>query len=306
MPPTPDRVFETVVSGAPIGAAHAVSLTKKLDDQTYEGGWWTAKDTTVVFSDHGLDGTAVTFHGGPVAGDPAGHPVQLIFWGGWWNQGDGAARRGLFEQRVKDLLRTPYFSELDQYGVHTPVWRGSVIVTEPGPPSTVSNRAAMSATLDLIDDLIDDDVFPDPDDGPRFAFLVLMPPGFVIDDADPANGAHYYDYDQDGPFDTDNYWAGWIRYFDPANGEDPEDTMRTLSHELVELLTDPEADGWHTERDGGNNEVSDAGRSAGVGYQTALVGGARVQSYWSQARNRTVIPLEHGYRAQLTAVTHET
>ena len=105
-----------------------------------------------------------------------------------------------------------------QYGVRTPVWRGSVIVTKPGPPGTVSNQGAMSATLDLIDDLIDDDVFPDPDDGPRFAFLVLMPPGFVINDSDPANGAHYYDYDQDGPFDTDNYWGR----MDPIRSTQPK------------------------------------------------------------------------------------
>ncbi|MBS1675674.1 MAG: hypothetical protein JSS74_17125 [Actinobacteria bacterium] len=294
------------MSGVKIEDSPPFVVTRKVDDQTFEGVWSRASDTTVVFADHILDGTSVTHHGGPVAGDPSGHPVQLIFWGDWWNQADGAARRALFEQRVQDLLETPYFHELEQYGVHAPVWRGSTTVTRPGPPGTISVNGAMTASLDLIDDLIDDDVFPDPDDGARFAFLVLMPPGFVIQDANPANGAHYYDYDQDGPFDRDNYWAGWIRYFDPAAGENPEDTMRTLSHELVELLTDPEGDGWHTERGGGSNEVSDAGQSPGIGYQTAVVGGARVQSYWSQSRNRTVLPLEPGYSARLSAVTHET
>lgn len=299
------RIIHSVVNRVAIDDAPPFILTRKVDDQTFEGVWSRASDTTVVFADHILDGTSVTHHGGPVAGDPAGHPVQLIFWGDWWNTADGAARRALFEQRVQDLLGTPYFHDLDQYGVHAPVWRGSTTVTSPGAPGTVSVNGAMTATLDLIDDLIDDDVFPDPDDGPRFAFLVLMPPGFLIRDASPANGAHYFDYDQDGPFDRDNYWAGWVRYFDPAT-EDVENTMRTLSHELVELLTDPEGDGWHTERGGGSNEVSDAGQSPGVGYQTAIVGGARVQSYWSQARGRTVIPVDQGYSARLTAVTHET
>src|SRR4051795_13703659 len=91
-------------------------------------------------------------------------------------------------------------------------------------------------------------------------------------------------YDGDGPFDTDEYWAGWVRYFDPAV-EDVETTMRTLTHELVELLTDPEGDGWHTGVGGGTNELCDAAESPAAGVaphttnatkQTAIVGGARV------------------------------
>lgn len=282
-------------------------ITSKLDDETYEGTWASAPEGVVVYADHALDGTSVTFHGGPVGGDPHGHPVQLIFWGDWWNSPDGAARRGLFEQRVQDLLRTPYFSELTQYGVaHAPVWRGSMTVTRPTPPGMVTTSQAMQATLDLIDDLIDDDKLPDPDDGPRFANIVMMPRGFSINDpVTPSNGAHWWDYDYNFPFDRDNYWAGWVRYFDPVNGEDPEDTLRTFSHELVELLTDPEGDGWHTEKSGGTNEVSDAGRSSGS-YQTAVVGGARVQSYWSEARRRTVIPVEPHWRAQISAKVEET
>src|SRR3954447_22397398 len=181
-------------------------FTHKLDDYTFEGGWSVVKDPIVIFADHNRDGNTFSFHGGPIAGAPGGHPVQLIFWGSWWTTPDGSACRGLFEQRTKDLLATRYFSELTQYGIpHAPVWRGATIVTQPGPPGAADSKGVMRATLDLIDDLLDDDVFPDPDDNPRFAFLVLMPPGFTTTDA---NGAHWHDYDGDGPFDTDEYWAG--------------------------------------------------------------------------------------------------
>ena len=75
--------------------------------------------------------------GGAVAGAPGGHPLQLLFWGDWWN-GPGATKCGLVEVRTRALLESGYFSELLQYGVpRAPVWRGSLIVTGPAPPSSV-------------------------------------------------------------------------------------------------------------------------------------------------------------------------
>jgi hypothetical protein len=77
---------------------------------------------------------------------------------------------------------------------------------------------------------------------------VCMPPGFVCTRAD---GAHKYDYDWDFPFDTDNYWAGWRRYYDPAT-EDVETMMQTISHEIVEMITRSHDDGVEASRAGGD------------------------------------------------------
>lgn len=286
-------------------------FTHKVDDETFEGSWARARDHMIVFADHNRDGNTFSFHGGAIAGAPEGHPVQLIFWGSWWNTADGSARRALFEQRTQALLGTRYFTELGQYGIpHAPTWRGSTTVVRPAPPGATNPSGAMRATLDLIDDLLDDGVFPDPDDAARFVFLVLMPPGFTTGGA---NGAHWHDYDGDGPFDTDEYWAGWVRYFDPAV-EDVENTMRTLTHELVEILTDPEGDGWRTEVDSGTNELCDAAESPAPGMtppttsatkQTAIVGGARVCGYWSNAHGAPIIPVDGRYIARLTASVEE-
>jgi hypothetical protein len=287
-------------------------VTHKLDDESYEGGWSLVHDPMVIFSDHNMDGNTMSNNGGTIAGTAGGVPVQLVFWGGWWN--GNAGTRAAIEAQTQRLLASRYFSQLTQYGIpHAPVWRGSTTVTKPAPPASASSKDTMRAVLDLIDDLIDDDVFPDPDDGPRIAFLIMMPGGFVVTGAGAPLGAHWYDYDFDGPFDTDNYWAGWVRLLDPV-GAAPDQTVMTLAHELVEIITDPEGDGWHTENNTPNNELVDAGGSPNAGavrrtsnftFQSAFTDDVLVQAYWSQSLGRTVIPLNDGYHARLTATIRE-
>lgn len=286
--------------------------TQKFSDEDYEGGWSLVHDPMVIFSDHNMDGNTMSNNGGTVAGTAEGVPVQLVFWGGWWN--GNADTRTAIEAQTQRLLVSRYFSQLQQYGIpHAPVWRGSTTVTKPAPPVSASASATMRAALDLIDDLIDDDVFPDPDDGPRIAFLVMMPGGFVVTGTGAPLGAHWYDYDFDGPFDTDNYWAGWVRLLDPV-GAAPDQTVQVLAHELVEIITDPEGDGWHTENNTPNNELVDPGGSPNPGAvrrtsnfttQTAFTDDVRVQAYWSQSLGRTVIPLNDRYSARLTATIRE-
>lgn len=267
------------------------------EERSFQGVWSKPNVPLLIFADHKLPASSATFHGGPIG---TGLPVQLIFWGSWWNSANGVGQQGLIIERTKALIASDYFSELTQYGIARPTWRGALVVTEPSPPRAFNSSKDVKAVPDLIDDLIDDDVFPDPDDG-RIAFVVLMPQGFTqsID----ANGAHTYDYDYDFPFDEDNYWVAWVRFFDPATGEDPEDTIRTLSHELVELFTDPEVDGWYAEP-AETGEISDAGVS-GTTKQTAWVNGVHVQSYWSNRHSAAVIPIDRDYAAQLKGVTSE-
>src|SRR5262249_28302022 len=141
-------------------------------------------------------GKTMSFHNGILAGTAEGVPVQLVFWDSWWN-GPGNTTRELVEQQTQRMLKSRYFSQLTQYGIpHAPVWRGSITVTKPGAPATLPVDKVTEEALDLIDKLIDDGVFPDPDDGPRIAFIVVFPPGFMITGTTaPPGGAHNYDYD---------------------------------------------------------------------------------------------------------------
>ena len=64
--------------------------------------------------------------------------------------------------RLQAVISSPYFSELAQYGINPPYWRGAKVVTKkkPGPPGSFNSNDDQQAVPDLIDDLIDDDVFP--------------------------------------------------------------------------------------------------------------------------------------------------
>lgn len=298
-------VGRTVVSRFNLGDLLTLPVvTYQRDEHTRQGVWSKPNVPLLIFSDNTVGGATLQYSNGPIAGAAGGSPLQLIFWGAWWTTQTGAQRRTLIEQRAQSLLASPYFTELVQYGVvHAPVWRGSTIVTKPAPPTRLKSTDTTRSVLDLVDDLLDDGVFPDPDDGPRFAFIVLMPDGFTVIDS-KILGAHKSDYDWDFPFDTDRYWAGWVR----PEPTDPEETMRTLGHELVEILTDPESDAWRWNPViGSNTEIADTCFSdGGSTWQVAFVNGVMVQSYWSNRHGAMVIPIDNDYEARLTAKISES
>lgn len=276
------------------------ALTVLRDDRAIDGSWSHPDVPLLIFADSILPGASVTFHGGAIG---TGLPVQLEFWGSWWLSPEGSNRRAMIEARTQAMLASDFFSQLYQYGINRPRWRGAIVVTQPSPPMSFNSSDDEKAIPDLIDSLIDDDVFPDPDDE-RIAHMVLMPAGFT--QTINANGAHTYDYNYEFPFDKDFYWVGWARSFGDMPGEDPEDVIRTMSHELVELFTDPETDGWYAGNGADVGELGDAAVSPGGVKQTAWVNGAHVQAYWSNQHAATVIPIDRDYRARIRgAVTEE-
>ena len=268
-------------------------VTYLFSEQTFQGSWSHPNVPVLVFADSQLPGFSVQHHGGPVG---SGLPVELLFWGDWWNSAEGVGRRTLIIDRTQALLASDYFSELKQYGVDRPHWRGARTVTKPGPPGAFNSNDDQQAVPDLIDDLIDDDVFPDPDDE-KIAFIVFMPKGFT--QSIGANGAHTKDYNYTFPWDEDWYWVAWVRSFGVDTGEDPEDALRTMSHELVEMLSDPESDAWYA----GNAQTGEIGDAAvsspGGTKQTAWVNGVHVQAYWSNQYGATVIPIDRDYQARI-------
>jgi hypothetical protein len=280
------------------------TITNIIDDRSYttylfgeqvlQSSWSHPNVPVLVFADSILPGFPVQNHGGPGG---SGLGVELLFWGDWWNSPEGSARRILIETRAQTLLNTDYFSELKQYGIERPHWRGAKIVTRPNPPTAFNSKADYHVVPDLIDSLIDDDVYPDPDDE-RIASLVFMPKGFVENTGN--NGAHTSDYNAE-LFDRDYFYVAWIRSFGPETGEDPEDTLRTMSHELVELLSDPEATTWYAGNTPDGAEIGDAAVSNGPNgqKQTAWVSGVHVQAYWSNQYGATVIPIDRDYQARI-------
>lgn len=268
--------------------------TYLFGEQALQSSWSHPNVPVLVFADSILPGFSVQNHGGPGG---SGLGVELLFWGDWWNSPEGSGRRALIESRAQTLLNTDYFSELKQYGIERPHWRGSLIVTRPGPPGAFNSSGDYQVVPDLIDSLIDDNVYPDPDDE-RIASLVFMPKGFVENTGN--NGAHTFDFNQDF-LERDYFYVGWIRSFGPETGDDPEDALRTMSHELVELLSDPESSTWYAGNSANGGEIGDAAVSNGPKgqKQTAWVSGVHVQAYWSNQYGATVIPIDRDYRARI-------
>jgi hypothetical protein len=158
-------------------------------------------------------------------------------------------------------------------------------------------KKAREEMMDMIQALIDDDELPDPDDGPRICYVVLLPDGFVMTEKN-IGGAHS-SYDKDFPFSGNRFWAGWIG---PA--PDLMQVLRVVSHEVVETLVDPESDAWRWIPVGSKELVSEL--CDGSEGQTAFVNDVRVQAYWSQFHNAPIIPIDADYGAQLSVHLKET
>src|SRR5690349_16900524 len=90
-----------------------------FSERSFQSAWSHPDVPVLVFADSGLPGFSVQHHGGPVG---SGLPVELLFWGDWWNSPQGAARRVLLETRTQAVLASDYFSELKQYGIERPHW----------------------------------------------------------------------------------------------------------------------------------------------------------------------------------------
>jgi hypothetical protein len=264
-----------------------------MTDRSIESSWSRPNVPLLIFADSSLPGSSVSLHGGPVA---TGTPVQLLFWGSWWSTPEGSNRVWMIEERMKAIVASDYCSELGQYGVSPPHFRGSLIVSIPAPPMSFPDSDAEHAPGDMIVDLIENDLFPDPDDE-QIAYLVFMPKGFTAPPSNGgrANGAHTTDYDYEFPFDKDWFWWAWIRHFDD---NEADDTTRTASHELTELLTDPDTTGGWFATPLDDSEIADAANVGGT-YQTAWVNGAKVSAYWSNRHSATVIPIDRDYRARI-------
>jgi hypothetical protein len=218
--------------------------------------------------------TNLTNHEGAIA---PGAPIQLIFWGDWWN-GPGQPLRTSLEAAAQAILTGPYTSALDQYGISPPSYRGSYGAG--GSPT----RFGWSDVQKLVQGLIDADVFPEPDEeGGRNGYFVMLPAGSQDTSLQPECGAHgqYVDRGLLG-IDPDHAWIAFINY-------GTLDAMTScFSHELVELLTDPEQSAWYVENVPRNSsEIGDL-----CDIRENWVNGVKVRSYWSNRDQICVIPTD--------------
>jgi hypothetical protein len=216
--------------------------------------------------------------------------VQLIFWGAWWNNNPLAAQ---VNNAVADLLAGPYMTYLAQYGVHRGNVRGITFAND-SEPGTFSFKSVGKFIIKLLDD----DRLPEPDEDWPIVYAVIMPansalsaPPGTISNVTGANGSIIWnDYDI---FDKDNDPA----YFFWTGNDGTLDYITTvLSHELVELATDPNGGD-------GVRKVGCFGLSCQIGDVCGgwcdFIRRVKAQAYWSQLDGTCVLPTMYSVRRTL-------
>jgi len=210
-----------------------------------------------------------------------GANLQLLFWGTFWETAS-APSTGDIEQAVRTILASPYLSEVSQYGFSDLTLNPSRIVTAPAPPSTSYSSDDVG---NMIWKLIDDGTFPTPDSSDRRNLYVVFPPqGSVYGDSSDS-GAHTAS--RRSPFDVNYLWFGWVNYAGI-------DTLTAVfSHELVEMITDPEPrSGWTTTVSSSENELVDV-----CSPETGMTDGVAVSAYYSRRLGACVVPCNALQRA---------
>lgn len=213
--------------------------------------------------------------------------VVPIFYGSAWLNSDPNVNKVM--AAIKGLLTTPYLSQMNQYGLSSVNIHQPVLLTNVNPSATHSS----DDIGDIVWNLIDDDVFPEPDDaGGRNIYVVFYPQGTRVTDIS-ACGWHSYYSDYDFPFDVDYAWVAAVEFPEGSAGNTPAQKLgniiRIFSHELLETITDPEPDGdegWLMNRSlNGGNEIGDACNNT-VDFVTGIM----AQAYWSEQHKACILP----------------
>ncbi len=188
-------------------------------------------------------------------------------------------------QAIRELLRSPYLSQLDQYGFSRLELLQSVLVNQTAPATHNSDDPA-----NLVASLMNAGAVPRPRPSDALIYTVFYPAATTVTDI-AACGWHY---------SSAGAWIAAVEFADPAaGGADPaasaksalDNVMRTFSHELVETITDPEPDshsntGWRMNRKiRGGTEISDACNQTGD-----FTAGVFVDAYWSERDKACIIP----------------
>jgi hypothetical protein len=246
-------------------------------------------------------------------------PVYLIFAGGS-STGfgyDGTVNESSIVNAVNNILASPYYSDLSEYGAATQAHVAGTYVSNYALPTSFSDNGNNSDINNLVSASITDGggTLPEPDDtNPDGIYIVFTPPGYSIQG--PGFIGHHSNGNTGSVFDEDNAYDGVVTSSAvtvpnpaPTQNEPASQLNYTklsaldsitviLSHELGEMLTDPQDNGGvvvtPTSQFSSNfptvaenpGEIGDNEAEFYVGYEN----GTRVQSYWSLQNAEYIVP----------------
>jgi hypothetical protein len=239
------------------------------------------------------------YQGGPIIQSPE---VHVSFWGASWAQADNATARANLIQFVQDLLASDYMNILSQYSVGQGAGKCGTYRGESARPSASGDLTETDLRAS-IQALIDAGSIPEPHSPSSTAVLVFLDDNVRVNDAgagivmcetsgDTAFGFHWYFATSAGhtcyyaviPALTDaclnsSCTSDWTCSLHLAMSQEQRRTQ-VASHELSELVTDPELTAWRNPGTGSENGDNCNGRNG-----TITVGGRTwtVQQMYSRA-----------------------
>lgn len=248
-----------------------------------------------VNSSDAISTDSVTFQGGERI---IGIDVVPIFYGSAWLTSNPSVQKVM--DSIQKLFSTPYLSQMIQYGFSSLNVRQPILITNVNLNATHNSNEIG----DIVWNLIDNDIFPEPDDaGGRNLYMVFYPAGTGVSDIQ-ACGWHSAYKDYDFPFEVDWVWVGAVEFPQGNGSATPDQTLgniiRIFSHELIEMISDPESDkGWAMNRSlNGGTEIGDA-----CNISVDFTSGVFAQAYWSEKHKACIIPKFNVY-VNISLETH--
>lgn len=260
---------------------------------------------TVTFTPN--TGINPTFDG---RGSRIEHPDVLpIFKGPYW-PGSGDMTVSTIMSALNSIASGPYLQGLAQYGFVGPVQvreprvdSSPFLLTFAIPalaPGVDQTQALTDTVFGYLNYLVEHDMIDNVDDNHELIVLVFLDPSVPVPSimdlagkVTPVSGANtsieHFEFADDN---TRFEWA-WIT----TSSNQLSSVTATLSHELVESITDPFDSGWHqTSPPAGPN----AGQIGDVCNEVAIVDGVTVSAYWSRADGACVVTTAGTRRVSLT------
>jgi len=238
----------------------------------------------------------------------ANSPVFMVFWGSFWN--DHPDQVDAVRQAAAKVVTSEYPQVINEYGGDG---RGMSIGTTVVKDAQASDIDPGNID-DVINDFIDDGTFPESDDAPFdggphepiYALITEPGSGFPGAVGFNTNGSDF-----DPPFDFDDIPEIWCSTAAKADGVtiDLDNFTPTFSHEVVEVMSDPDFEG--TEVDPGFQWPSDSDNEHQIcdyeaeNYDYRLsTQGVLVESAWSQLNHAFVV--NDGTKQSVQLIPHWT
>jgi len=262
------------------------------------GGHSFSSLTCSATGSNALPGTTFTDKGGTKLSRAC---IVPVFWGTEWTNSLLAAP---IANALGSMIGGPYFSYLVQYGVHRPTLLASVISTRTDPPSPFTTANVGT----FITGLLGNNQLPKPDaTSPPLIYAVVMPTTSAFQGVVPPDNSvplpmgtlsKVVGTNLSIPWTDANGNVQQIHYLWVGNNGTLGYITTILSHELAELMTDP---------NGGSGVVQ---TNSGVAANANQIGdpctnfcnsvrGVQVQSYFSISDGQCWVPTVYSVRHTL-------